>query len=107
MKREQYEKVPQSKLIIRDHLAADRTVLANDRTLLAYIRTAFALVGGGIGIIKLFNAPTELGWRIFGWILISVGAVIQVYGIIRFFKYARIITPFTCASVLEAEEEAI
>ena len=34
-------------LILRDHLAADRTVLANERTFLAYIRTTLTLFVAG------------------------------------------------------------
>jgi len=38
-----YEGVKPDQLILRDHLALDRTELANERTLLAYIRTSLAL----------------------------------------------------------------
>ena len=39
-------------LILRDHLALDRTRLANERTLLSYLRTALMLmVAGAIELI--------------------------------------------------------
>lgn len=44
-----------SEMILRDFLAADRTLLANERTLLAYIRTGISLIAVGISLIKLFE----------------------------------------------------
>jgi putative membrane protein len=44
--------------ILRDPLAADRTILANERTFLAYIRTAMTMLVGGISLISFF--PTYL-----------------------------------------------
>ena len=41
-------------MILRDFLAADRTLLANERTLLAYIRTGISLLAIAISLIKLF-----------------------------------------------------
>lgn len=41
------------KMILRDFLAADRTLLANERTLLAYIRTGISLIAVGIYLIRL------------------------------------------------------
>jgi hypothetical protein len=38
-----YSNLHPNDMILRDHLAYDRTVLANERTLLAYIRTSIAL----------------------------------------------------------------
>lgn len=37
MEEEPYSRFDQEELIIRDYLAADRTVLANERTFLAYV----------------------------------------------------------------------
>jgi len=37
-----YEQFSRSELILRDHLAIDRTRLANDRTLLAFVHSAHA-----------------------------------------------------------------
>ena len=43
-------------MILRDFLAADRTLLANERTLLAYIRTGISLLVVAISLIKLFDS---------------------------------------------------
>lgn len=50
-------------MILRDFLAADRTLLANERTLLAYIRTGISLLVVAISLIKLFDGiiPDILG----------------------------------------------
>ena len=40
-------------LILRDHLALERTKLANERTLFAYIRMALYLLTVGIGIFQV------------------------------------------------------
>ena len=40
-------------LILRDHLALERTRLANERTLFAYIRTSLYLLTAGIGILQI------------------------------------------------------
>jgi putative membrane protein len=51
-------------LILRDYLAADRTVLANERTLLAYVRTALTFLIVSVTFIKFFDSPVieSLGW---------------------------------------------
>ena len=42
-----YSKINPSDMILRDHLAYDRTVLANERTFLSYMRTSIALFAAG------------------------------------------------------------
>lgn len=42
------------KLILRDHLALERTKLANERTLFSYIRTSLYLLTAGIGIFQIY-----------------------------------------------------
>lgn len=48
-------------LRLADRLALDRTVLANERTLLAHIRTALGLLGGGVAMAHLLDAPALVG----------------------------------------------
>lgn len=72
-------------MIVRDHLAADRTSLANERTYLAYVRTALALVAGGFGLIKLITDSTSA--LVVGWILIPAGLIVLIFGTIRFIKF--------------------
>lgn len=50
-----YAQHPQTDLILRDHLAIDRTVLANERTFLAYVRTSLAFLVVGGSILKFFT----------------------------------------------------
>lgn len=59
-----YERFDQEDLILRDHLAIDRTILANERTYLAYIRTALTLFIGGVTFIKFFDSivTAMIGW---------------------------------------------
>ncbi len=40
-----------NQLILRDRLAADRTILSNERTFLAYIRTALTLFIAGLSFV--------------------------------------------------------
>ncbi len=69
-------------LILRDHLALDRTRLANERTLLAYLRTSLMLLVAGATAVKLVDI--NMGILITGWIFIAIGTVVGVVGIWRF-----------------------
>ncbi len=42
-------------LVLRDHLAIDRTAMANERTFLAYVRTALALLVIGVTFPHFLN----------------------------------------------------
>ncbi len=70
-------------LILRDHLAADRTLLANERTFLAYIRTSFTFIVAGITILKLF---TTFSMGIVAFASILSGFLIIIWGIVRYRK---------------------
>jgi len=74
-------------LILRDHLALDRTRLANERTLLAYVRTAFMLIIAGATALKLFvETPAVV---ITAWLFIVMGVVVAVFGAWRFESMRR------------------
>ncbi|HEY3393756.1 MAG TPA: DUF202 domain-containing protein [Lacipirellulaceae bacterium] len=74
-------------LILRDHLALDRTRLANERTLLAYIRTAFMLIVAGATALKLFvETPAVV---ITAWLFIVMGVIVAVFGAWRFESVRR------------------
>ncbi|MEC4677001.1 MAG: DUF202 domain-containing protein, partial [Nitrospirota bacterium] len=75
--------------VLRDNLAAQRTMLANERTYLAYIRTALTLFVAGVTLIKFFG---HVIYEITGWILIPLGIMILIKGIISYIKMKRIIT---------------
>ena len=85
-------------LILRDHLAIDRTALANERTLLAYVRTALALFITGVSALHLpaLHPNPLFGGLIYelgGWLFIAAGAVVLVAGYARYRQFrARILT---------------
>ena len=49
-----YTDIDPADMILRDHLARDRTILANERTLLAYVRTTIALLAAGGTMLHYF-----------------------------------------------------
>ena len=77
-----YSKFDADEMILRDHLARDRTVLANERTLLAYLRTAIALFAAGGTLLRFF--PDSFSLRVLGVLLLLMGAVVVVLGGWRF-----------------------
>ena len=77
-----YKEINPQDMILRDHLARDRTVLANERTLLAYIRTAIALLAGGGTLLKLFWG--NLAIVVVGGFLLAFGAATIAVGVWRF-----------------------
>lgn len=77
-----YSKINPDDMILRDHLAYDRTVLANERTLLAYLRTAIALLAAGGTLVKIF--PDEASMVVLGGVLLALGLLTSVAGIWRF-----------------------
>lgn len=78
-----YADTQKEKLILRDHLAIDRTVLANERTLLAYIRTVLAFLVVGGTLLKFFNGLTI---NIIGWLFIACGALIMGVGSYKYLE---------------------
>jgi putative membrane protein len=89
-------------LILRDHLAIDRTTLANERNLLAYIRTSIAFVAGGLAILRYITNTMGLT---FGIILITVGGFVLVFGIYRFIKFRLKITDINCVCKTDTQEK--
>jgi putative membrane protein len=76
-----YKKFSRDKLILRDFLAADRTVLANERTFLAYVRTALALII--LGITAWHFLETDF-YKIIGIISIALGFLVFIIGIVHY-----------------------
>ena len=75
----------EDQLILRDHLAADRTILANERTFLAYIRTALTLFVAGLSFVH-FKEIFNLDAVIFSSRLIEIIGIIFIFlGIATFF----------------------
>jgi putative membrane protein len=76
-----YSRFEQTKLILRDELAIDRTLLANERTLLAYLRSGLALLIAGASIIHF----SQVGWfRLIGCACLPAGIIAGVAGIWRY-----------------------
>lgn len=80
-----YEDVKAEQLILRDHLALDRTELANERTLLAYIRTSLALFLTGFSAMHLPSFNPNLTFRALvyqtlGWALVAAAALVLFVG---------------------------
>ncbi len=73
---------------LRDHLAADRTVLANERTILAYVRTALTLLVAGVTFVKFLDL---LVFEIIGWIFIPTSIVTFAFGLRRYFHINHLI----------------
>ncbi len=67
------------KLILRDHLALQRTKLANERTLLTYIRSVLYLIIAGIAFlnVKQFEQIPYLGMLcfVFSGVLFFIGII--------------------------------
>lgn len=73
-------------LVLREHLAIERTRLSNETTLLAYIRTGlyFVVAGSTLG-----HVIDTVFWKIAGSPLIIIGVLIMAFGIRRFRKVSK------------------
>ena len=86
MKNNPYKNFLKEELILRDHLAIDRTTLSNESTLLAYIRTSLAVIAAGATLIHFFDGV----WiKVFGGFLVIFGITIIVVGIVRYKKMQK------------------
>ncbi len=74
------------RMILRDYLALDRTILANKRTILAYFRTFIGLVASGTGMIKLVATPVI---TVIGYVFIILAFPLMITGIIEFLRVSR------------------
>jgi len=83
MESDPYAEFKNKELILRDYLAADRTVLANERTLLSYVRTGMALVAAGAAVIHFFDSVFV---EVIGWVLISLAIGILAVGAQRYLR---------------------
>lgn len=64
-------------MILRDHLAYDRTKFALIRTFLAISRTALGLLASGAGLVILQTSATLVT---IGYVLVLAAAVVMVVG---------------------------
>ena len=86
MKSEPYARFENNALILRDYLAADRTVLANERTVLSYIRTALAFAAAGGALIHFFDSVVV---EVVSWVLIFLAIGIVAVGARRYVRMRR------------------
>ena len=86
MQNEQYRVIKPDELVLRDYLAAERTVLSNERTFLAYLRTALAFAGGGVSLIFFLASMIA---DVTGILLIISGVATLAIGVWRYFKTRR------------------
>ncbi len=78
-------------IILRDHLAMERTKLANERTLLSYIRTSLYLLLGGLALIGL-KEISDL--KIIGYISVLMSVVFLFIGLLRYFQLKKHLKSF-------------
>jgi putative membrane protein len=81
-----YRKFSGQQLILRDHLAIDRTILANERTFLAYVRTALTQFIAGVTFVRFFDSRVML---VVGWIFIPLGFATLAFGYLRYRRTKR------------------
>ncbi len=77
-----------AELILRDHLAIDRTALANERTFLAYVRTALALLVIGVTFTHFLN---QWFFLVIGGCLDVSGVILLLVGSVHFVRTRRLI----------------
>ncbi len=73
-------------IILRDHLAMERTKLANERTLLSYLRTSLYLLLGGTAILGLKDFKDL---KFLGYIALSLSVLLVIIGVIRFLQLRK------------------
>jgi putative membrane protein len=73
-------------LILREHLAIERTAMANDTTLLAFIRTALFFSIAGMSVNSLLKGRYGIEVEILFWV---IALIILVTGIIKYINQKR------------------
>lgn len=73
-------------LILRDHLALERTRLSNERTLLSYVRSALYLLVGGIAMIQV-EGFGNLHYA--GYLALGIAVLSLLIGVFRFTRLRR------------------
>jgi len=83
----------EDRIILRDHLAMERTKLANERMLLSYLQASLYLLLGGTSLVGIKNEIFE-DVKIIGYIAIGLSLVFLVIGITRFIQLKRHLRSF-------------
>ena len=69
-----------SKLILRDHLAIDRTMLSAENTFLSYVRTSLTVLAAGVTLIHF---SSNVFVKIIGVLISSVSIFLFTFGLKR------------------------
>ncbi len=77
-----------SRLDLREHLAAARSILANERTFLAYQRTALTQLAVAATFIHFFDHAIL---TVVGWFLVPASVVTIVLGVLRYKRMRKLI----------------
>lgn len=76
----------EEKIILRDHLALERTRLANERTLLSYVRTSLYFLLGAVALFEV-EQMREVMWL--AYVAFAISACLLVVGVRRFIVLRR------------------
>ena len=95
----------EDQLILRDHLAADRTILANERTFLAYIRTALTLFVAGLSFVHLKEIFSSYIVEVIGVIFIMLGIATFFVGLVRYKRMQALIRKIKTEELKELGEQ--
>jgi putative membrane protein len=74
-------------LVLRDHLAADRTQLANERTFLAYLRTALSFLASGGAVLVFFDGNPVVAAG--GYAFVALALVSFAVGLYKYISMKR------------------
>lgn len=83
----------EERMILRDHLAMERTKLANERTLLSYVRSSLYLLLGGIGLVGVKQNLFE-DLKVVGLVAIGLSVLFLAVGVIRYIQLKRHLRQF-------------
>lgn len=75
----------EDRIILRDHLAMERTKLANERTLLSYLRSSLYLLFGGAGVVSLKDTMFE-DIKVIGYVAVVFSIIFLAIGIVRYIQ---------------------
>lgn len=78
----------EERIILRDHLAMERTKLANERTLLSYLRSSLYLLLGGVGLVSIKNTMFE-DIKVIGYVAVVFSIIFLAIGIVRYIQLKR------------------
>jgi putative membrane protein len=73
-------------LVLREHLAIERTRLANETTMLAYIRTGLYFIVAGSTLGQIIDT---VFWQMAGAPLMVIGLLIIAFGTLRFRRVGK------------------